>query len=100
MFEALGPDLHVMAVCQPSVPVLAAVARMEAEDHPLVPRSAVLIGGPIDTRRSPTAVNKLPQERSIGWFEQHCIHPVPWSHPGLRAQGLPWLSPVGSASSA
>lgn len=82
MFEALGPDLHVMAVCQPSVPVLAAVARMEAEDHPLVPCSAVLIGGPIDTRHSPTAVSKLPQEHSIGWFEQHCTHPVSWSHRG------------------
>jgi polyhydroxyalkanoate depolymerase len=82
MFEALGPDLHVMAVCQPSVPVLAAVARMEAEDHPLVPRSAVLVGGPIDTRHSPTAVNRLPQEKRIAWFEQHCIHPVPWPHPG------------------
>src|ERR1700712_937523 len=82
IFEALGPDLHVMAVCQPSVPVLAAIARMEAEDHPVVPRSATLIGGPIDTRHSPTAVNKLPQEHSIGWFEQHCIHPVSWSHRG------------------
>ena len=89
MFEALGPDLHVMAVCQPSVPVLAAVARMEAEDHPLVPRSAVLIGGPIDTRRSPTAVNKLPQEHSIGWFEQHCIHPVSWSHRGYGRRVYP-----------
>jgi poly(3-hydroxybutyrate) depolymerase len=82
MFEALGPNLHVMAVCQPSVPVLAAIARMEAEDHPLVPRSAVLIGGPIDTRRSPTAVNKLPQDKQIGWFRRHCIHPVPWTHQG------------------
>ena len=82
MFEALGPDLNVMAVCQPSVPVLAAIARMEAEDHPLVPRSAVLVGGPIDTRCSPTAVNKLPQEHSIEWFEQHCIHPVPWPQVG------------------
>ncbi|AWN40696.1 polyhydroxyalkanoate depolymerase [Methylobacterium durans] len=82
MFEALGPDLHVMAVCQPSVPVLAAIARMEAEDHPLVPQSAVLIGGPIDTRHSPTVVNKLPQERSIDWFRQHCIHAVPWPHAG------------------
>src|SRR4051812_39071425 len=89
MFEALGPDLHVMAVCQPSVPVLAAIARMEAEDHPLVPRSAVLIGGPIDTRRSPTAVNKLPQEHSIGWFEQHCIHPVSWSHRGYGRRVYP-----------
>jgi len=89
MFEALGPDLHVLAVCQPSVPVLAAVARMEAEDHPLVPRSAVLIGGPIDTRNSPTAVNKLPQEHSIGWFEQHCIHPVSWSHRGYGRRVYP-----------
>src|SRR4051794_3667064 len=89
MFEALGPDLNVMAVCQPSVPVLAAVARMEAEDHPLVPHSAILIGGPIDTRRSPTAVNKLPQEHSIGWFEQHCIHRVPWSHPGYGRKVYP-----------
>lgn len=89
MFEALGPDLHVIAICQPSVPVLAAIARMEAEDHPLVPRSAVLIGGPIDTRRSPTAVNKLPQEHSIGWFEQHCIHPVSWSHRGYGRRVYP-----------
>src|SRR3954470_1815514 len=89
MFAALGPDLHVMAVCQPSVPVLAAIARMEGEDHPLVPRSAVLIGGPIDTRHSPTAVNKLPQEHSIGWFEQHCIHPVSWSHRGYGRRVYP-----------
>ncbi|MFJ7441343.1 polyhydroxyalkanoate depolymerase [Methylorubrum thiocyanatum] len=89
MFEALGPDLHVMAVCQPSVPVLAAIARMEAEDHPLVPRSAVLVGGPIDTRRSPTAVNKLPQQHKIGWFEQNCIHPVPWPHPGYGRKVYP-----------
>ncbi|CAX17060.1 polyhydroxybutanoate depolymerase (plasmid) [Methylorubrum extorquens DM4] len=89
MFEALGPDLHVMAVCQPSVPVLAAIARMEAEEHPLVPRSAVLVGGPIDTRRSPTAVNKLPQQHKIGWFEQNCIHPVPWPHPGYGRKVYP-----------
>src|ERR1700712_2992812 len=89
MFESLGPDLHVTAVCQPSVPVLAAIARMEAEEHPLVPRSAVLIGGPIDTRRSPTAVNKLPQEKRIGWFKQHCIHPVPWTHQGHGREVYP-----------
>ncbi|ACL55784.1 polyhydroxyalkanoate depolymerase [Methylobacterium nodulans] len=82
LFEALGPDLHVMAVCQPSVPVLAAIARMEAEDHPLVPRSATLLGGPIDTRRSPTAVNDLAQQRGIAWFRRHCIHAVPPSYPG------------------
>jgi poly(3-hydroxybutyrate) depolymerase len=89
MFESLGPDLHVAAVCQPSVPVLAAIARMEAEEHPLVPRSAVLIGGPIDTRRSPTAVNRLPQEKPIGWFKQNCIHPVPWTHQGYGRDVYP-----------
>ena len=82
MFAVLGPDLHVMAVCQPSVPVLAAVALMEAQDHPLVPCSATLIGGPVDTRRSPTAVNRLAQERGLRWFERHCIHPVPWGYLG------------------
>jgi polyhydroxyalkanoate depolymerase len=99
MFEALGPDLHVAAVCQPSVPVLAAIARMEAEERPLVPRSAVLIGGPIDTRRSPTAVNRLPQEKRIEWFEQHCIHPVPWLHPGYGRDVYPgFLQLVGFIS--
>ena len=82
LFAALGPDLHVAAVCQPSVPVLAAIARMEAEDHPLVPRSAVLMGGPVDTRRSPTAVNALAQEKGFAWFERHCIHTVPPGYPG------------------
>jgi polyhydroxyalkanoate depolymerase len=82
MFADLGPDLHVMAVCQPAVPVLAAIARMEAEDHPLVPRSATLLGGPIDTRHAPTKVNSFAQERDIQWFKRHCIHAVPPRHAG------------------
>lgn len=83
MFRELGPDLHIMAVCQPSVPVFAAVARMEAENDPFTPRSMTLMGGPIDTRRSPTAVNQLAQERGIDWFEKHCIVKVPPAHPGF-----------------
>jgi poly(3-hydroxybutyrate) depolymerase len=82
MFEALGPDLHVMAVCQPAVPVLAAIALMEAEDDPLVPRSVTLLGGPIDTRQAPTKVNSFAQARDIGWFKRHCIHPVPERYQG------------------
>ena len=82
MFRDLGPDLHVMAVCQPSVPVLAAIARMEAEKDPAVPLSMTLMGGPIDTRRSPTAVNALAQKRGIEWFERHCIVKVPPGNPG------------------
>ncbi len=83
MFRTFGPDLHVMAVCQPAVPVIAAIARMEAENDPKTPRSMILMGGPIDTRRSPTAVNLLAEERGIAWFERHCIMQVPPSHPGF-----------------
>jgi polyhydroxyalkanoate depolymerase len=82
MFEALGPDLHVMAVCQPAVPVLAAIALMETEEHPQVPRSVTLLGGPIDTRHAPTAVNSFAQTRDIHWFKRHCIHPVPDRYSG------------------
>jgi poly(3-hydroxybutyrate) depolymerase len=83
MFRSFGPDLHVMAVCQPAVPVIAAIARMEAENGPCTPRSMILMGGPIDTRRSPTAVNQLAEERGIEWFRQNCILKVPASHPGF-----------------
>jgi polyhydroxyalkanoate depolymerase len=82
LFEALGPDLHVMAVCQPAVPVLAAIARMEADEHPTVPRSVTLLGGPIDTRQTPTVVNSFARRREIGWFQRHCIHPVPERYRG------------------
>ena len=83
IFHAFGPDLSVMAVCQPAVPVIAAIARLEAENDPAIPRSMILMGGPIDTRRSPTAVNRLAEERGIDWFRQHCITKVPPSHPGF-----------------
>src|SRR6266850_2039735 len=63
MLHALQGDIHVIAVCQPSVPVMAAVARMEADDDPCVPHSMVLMGGPIDTRVNPTAVNLLAEKR-------------------------------------
>jgi poly(3-hydroxybutyrate) depolymerase len=83
MFRALGPDLHIMAVCQPAVPVFAAIARMEAENDPLIPRSMTLMGGPIDTQRSPTAVNQVAQERGLEWFKKNCIVKVPPAHPGF-----------------
>jgi poly(3-hydroxybutyrate) depolymerase len=89
MFELLGPDVHVMAVCQPSVPVVAAVALMEAENHPCVPRSMTLMGGPIDTRKSPTAVNKLAQERGIEWFRKNCLFKVSWPNPGFYREVYP-----------
>jgi poly(3-hydroxybutyrate) depolymerase len=89
MLHALGGDTHIVAVCQPSVPVLAAVARMEAEEDPYVPVSMILMGGPIDTRRNPTAVNKLAAERGIQWFRRNVITKVPFPHPGCMRDVYP-----------
>jgi poly(3-hydroxybutyrate) depolymerase len=85
----LHGDVHVIAVCQPSVPVLAAVASMEAADDPHVPRSMVLMGGPIDTRVNPTAVNELAQSRGIDWFRRNVITKVPFPHPGVMRDVYP-----------
>src|SRR3989440_11415194 len=77
MLHALQGDIHVIAVCQPSVPVMAAVARMEADDDPCVPHSMVLMGGPIDTPVNPTEVNTLAQRRGIDWFRRSVLTQVP-----------------------
>ncbi|WP_027170822.1 polyhydroxyalkanoate depolymerase [Methylobacterium sp. 10] len=95
IFVALGPDLHVMAVCQPAVPVLATVALMEAQGMVPVPRSMTLMGGPIDTRRSPTAVNCLAQERGTAWFERNCITIVPLAYPGALRSVYPGFFQLG-----
>jgi poly(3-hydroxybutyrate) depolymerase len=89
IFEFIGPDVHVMAVCQPSVPVAAAVALLEAKDSPSIPLSMTLMGGPIDTRKSPTAVNKLAEERGIDWFQKNCIIKVPFPNPGFYRDVYP-----------
>jgi poly(3-hydroxybutyrate) depolymerase len=89
MAQLLGPDVHLMAVCQPAVPVIAAIARMEAENDPSTPYSMTLMGGPIDTRESPTKVNQLAQDRGIEWFKQNCIVKVPLPNPGFMRQVYP-----------
>jgi poly(3-hydroxybutyrate) depolymerase len=89
MFRFFGGDVHVFSVCQPSVPVLAATAVMEADGDPYVPLSLILAGGPIDTRISPTVVNKLAQERGTDWFRRNVITNVPWSRPGNGRQVYP-----------
>jgi poly(3-hydroxybutyrate) depolymerase len=83
IFRHFEGDVHVFAVCQPSVPVMAAVAVMEAEDDPYVPRSMVLAGGPIDTRVSPTVVNQLAERRGTDWFRHNVITHVPWPSLGF-----------------
>jgi poly(3-hydroxybutyrate) depolymerase len=78
IFRFFSGEVHVLAVCQPSVPVLAATALMEAEDDPAVPRSLILAGGPIDTRINATAVNALAEDKGTAWFERNVITHVPW----------------------
>jgi len=89
MLHHLGPGTHVMAVCQPSVPVLAAVALMEAKGDDCAPSTMTLMGGPIDTRRNPTAVNRLAQEKGIDWFRDNVIMSVPWPNPGFGRDVYP-----------
>jgi poly(3-hydroxybutyrate) depolymerase len=89
ILHLLGGDVHILAVCQPSVPVLAAVARMEAEDDPYVPDSMVLMGGPIDTRVNPTAVNVLAERRGVDWFRRNVITKVPFPNPGFMRDVYP-----------
>jgi len=84
----LSPDLHVISVCQPTVPVLAAVALMAANGGPQ-PRSMTMMGGPIDARRSPTAVNNLAQKKPFSWFEQSLIERVPPKYPGYMRRVYP-----------
>ncbi|HLU14559.1 MAG TPA: polyhydroxyalkanoate depolymerase [Burkholderiaceae bacterium] len=78
----LGPDVHVMAVCQPTVPVVAAVSLMAANQDPCRPRSMILMGGPVDARVSPTQVNRLATTKPYSWFENTVIDKVPARYPG------------------
>ncbi len=97
--EALGPNAHVLAVCQPSVPVYAATAMMNANDHPCTPRTLTMMGGPIDTRKSPTAVNQLAMHRPYAWFEDTVIARVPMAYPGSGRSVYPgWLQLSGFMS--
>src|SRR5438128_1025460 len=89
MLHVLGGNMHVIAVCQPSVPVVAAVSVMEAARDPFVPLSMTLMGGPIDTRRNPTSVNNLAAQRGIEWFRNHVITKVPFPHPGFMRDVYP-----------
>jgi poly(3-hydroxybutyrate) depolymerase len=86
---AMGPGSHVLAVCQPSVPVYAAVALMSAQDHPALPATLTMMGGPVDTRKAPTAVNLLATKRPFAWFEQNVIATVPINYAGVNRRVYP-----------
>jgi len=89
MLQFLGPDTHVIGVCQPAVPVMMAVARMEADGDDCAPATMTLMGGPIDTRINPTSVNQLAQEKGIDWFSDNVVMPVPFPQPGFMRQVYP-----------
>lgn len=77
----IGPDVNVISVCQPTVPVLAAVSLMASASE-FTPRTMTMMGGPIDARNSPTAVNNLAMNKSYEWFENNVIYRVPVNYPG------------------
>lgn len=87
--DVIGPGAHVLAVCQPSVPVYAAIALMSADKHPALPKTLTMMGGPVDTRRAPTAVNQLAMERPFAWFEHNVIARVPRGYPGAGREVYP-----------
>jgi poly(3-hydroxybutyrate) depolymerase len=82
--RALGPDVHVMAICQPAPSVLAAVSLLAQMDDPAQPRSMTLMGGPIDTRVAKTSVTELAATRPLDWFKNTVIHALPFYYPGAH----------------
>ena len=79
----IGPEVNVISVCQPTVPVLAAVSLMASRGE-FTPRTMIMMGGPIDARRAPTAVNNLALNKSHEWFENNVIYRVPQNYPGAN----------------
>jgi len=84
----VGPEVNVISVCQPTVPVLAAISLMASNGEP-TPRTMTMMGGPIDARRSPTAVNNLAMNKSHEWFEHNVIYRVPVNYPGAGRRVYP-----------
>ncbi|MEA1073014.1 polyhydroxyalkanoate depolymerase [Sphingomonas sp. LY160] len=89
VLETTGKRPHVLAVCQPSVPAYAATAIMNADKHPARPLSLTMMGGPVDTRQAPTAVNTLATQRPHAWFQQNAIATVPMIHAGAGRKVYP-----------
>lgn len=88
-FQTMGPGAHLLSVCQPCVPALAAVAVMAEDKNPATPKSMTLMGGPIDTRVAPTVVNDLANDKPIDWFEKNLISTVPFRYAGRGREVYP-----------
>jgi poly(3-hydroxybutyrate) depolymerase len=96
MLRALGHRAHVVAVCQPGPPVLAAAALMAEDNDPRRPRTMTFMGSPIDARHSPTVTNKLAEERPFTWFESNMIYTVPAPYPGVGRRVYPGFVQLAS----
>jgi poly(3-hydroxybutyrate) depolymerase len=92
----LGPNHHVMAVCQPAPLTIAAVALLAQGDDPCQPRTMTLMGGPIDIAAAPTQPTELANERSMNWFETHCITTVPATYPAAHRRVYPGFLQLGA----
>jgi len=87
--DHIGPGAHMLAVCQPSVPCYALACIMSADKNPNRPKTLTMMGGPIDTREAPTAVNDVATERPHAWFQQNAIQTVPVMYPGAGRRVYP-----------
>ena len=85
----LGPDVHVISVCQPTVPVMAAISLMASMNDPKQPKTMTMMGGPIDCRKSPTDVNQYATGKPHNWFENNVIYTVPSNYPGYLRRVYP-----------
>ncbi|MBA3067398.1 MAG: polyhydroxyalkanoate depolymerase [Hyphomonas sp.] len=92
----MGAGVHVLAVCQPGPPVLAAISMMAEEEDPALPASMTFMGSPIDARRSPTVPNKLAEDRPFDWFVENMIHTVPAPYPGVLRRVYPGFVQLAS----
>ncbi len=96
MLGVIGPDAHVVAVCQPGPPVLAAISMMAEDKDPALPATMTYMGSPIDARRSPTVPNLLAEERSLDWFKDKMIFNVPAPWPGMLRRVYPGFVQLSS----
>ncbi|SMF40982.1 poly(3-hydroxybutyrate) depolymerase [Alteromonadaceae bacterium Bs31] len=95
IIEVLGPDLHIIAICQPGPAVLAAVSVLSETQSEYLPASMTIMGSPIDTRKSPTVPNQVAMERSFDWFKDNMIYTVPWPNKGVMRRVYPGFLQLG-----
>jgi poly(3-hydroxybutyrate) depolymerase len=95
MIQIVGPQAHVVGICQPGPPVLAAISLMAEVDDLALPATMTYMGSPIDPRESPTVPNKLALERSYGWFKDNVIYSVPWPNKGFMRRVYPGFLQLG-----